>query len=149
VMDDRPKLCFGSFVCSCVVLLFFLCSFFFCSLVTLLILCLSPVFLRLFSVFYLYVMLEFWDKTKTGFSSLFPSFCSLCPVPPPLFFCSSSLLCFFFSPSLSALGFSPLFSSSPPSLFFFLQSSVFLSCSPPSKVAFTRVFIGLGDRSAL
>jgi len=29
VMDDRPKLCFGSLVCSCVVLLFFLCFGFF------------------------------------------------------------------------------------------------------------------------
>jgi len=29
VMDDQPKLCFGSIVCSCVILLFFLCFGFF------------------------------------------------------------------------------------------------------------------------
>jgi len=43
-MDDRPKLCFGSLVCSCVVLLFFLCfGFFYCW----------------FSVFFLYSFLWF------------------------------------------------------------------------------------------
>ena len=69
---------------------------------------------------------------------------------PCLFFSGSVIPClwFFRSPFQSnSPQFSPVFSSLP---YGFFVSPVFLfSSCPPREVAFTRVFIGLGDRSVL
>jgi len=75
-MDDRPKLCFGSLVCSCVVLLFFLCFGFF-------LLVLGFFSSVLFSGFWflVWVQLPFFSSpfqsNSPSFSSLFVSLPSL------------------------------------------------------------------------
>ena len=108
--------------------------------------------------------LRFWDegmKTNVGLILLTVSLLVSSVLPPPphpvffsffrdlsVFFCSRSSLFSLFV-SVSWFFFSPSFSPPAVLCLSFLQSPVFLSYSRPREVAFTRVFIGLGDRSAL
>ena len=104
-------------------------SLFIAALLFSLSLCVLFLSLDLCSVFPLFF------SPVSGFSSGF-SFSFFPPVFPSFFFPAVWL---FRVPSVS------FFSPVPPCD----SSSVFLSSCPPREVAFTRVFIGLGDRSAL